>query len=193
MKANLRTTITLAGLGTLLALTTACSDAGKVDQSEADTNLVLGLLVGQEQGKNLEAGKDFILNGTWNSFTGNATSSTTITTIKAKSGKDGIKLDDDTGYSSCSIIKTFDNKAGFWIGQNPENNGACFDGDGFKGKFFKTVFFKNTEKENSYWFCTIFEPKNTANEALNVTDNTNRSNPGTTGCGGFSWSRLERR
>ncbi|MCC5814709.1 MAG: hypothetical protein JJT78_08135, partial [Leptospira sp.] len=53
MKANLtKNKITIAGLITLLSLTTACFDNGKVDQSEADTNLVLGLLVGQEQGKN---------------------------------------------------------------------------------------------------------------------------------------------
>jgi hypothetical protein len=27
--------------------------------------------------------------------------------------------------------------------------------DASKGKYFKNVFFKNTEKTNSYWTCTV--------------------------------------
>ncbi len=199
MKAKLiKNNITITGLIVLLSLTTACFDTGKVDQSEADTNLIVGLLAGQEQGKNAgisaETSKDFILNGTWNSFTGNGTTSTTISTIKAKQGLDGIKLDDATTFTSCSIIKRFDNSQGVWIAQNPENNGGCFSGDTNKGKYFKIVFFRNTEKANSYWFCSInFPGVNTIEEALNVTDNTNRTNPGTSGCSGFAWSRIDRR
>lgn len=185
---------------TLIALTitcllgNSCTQSGKVDQSEADTNLVLGLLVGQEQGRNGESSKDFILNGTWNAFTGNGTTSNTISTIKAKQGNDGIKLDDATTFTSCSIIKYFDNAEGVWIAQNPENNGGCFAGDTNKGKFFKIVFFKNTEKENSYWFCSLnFPGTDSLEAALAVSDNSDRSNPGTAGCSGFSWSRIDRR
>ncbi|MCU0823878.1 MAG: hypothetical protein MUF77_04485 [Leptospira sp.] len=165
-----------------------CNQPNQVDSSKADSNFVFGLLAGQ----NSEAGKDFVLNGVWNSFTGNGTTLGNLTTFSAKAGQKGIQLDDSTGFSSCYIIIEFNNTEGSLITQNPENNGACFAGDTNKGKYNKVFFFRNTAKENSYWSCTVAFGK-TLEEAKAQTDTSNRTNPGTAGCGGFSFTRLERK
>jgi hypothetical protein len=69
MKANLtKNKITIAGLITLLSLTTACFDTGKVEQSEADTNLIVGLLAGQEQGRNALQGSLIAIRGSWEQY-----------------------------------------------------------------------------------------------------------------------------
>lgn len=174
-----------------------CGNQGKVDKSEADANLVLGFVAGQSSGKNAQRNLDFVLNGSWNSFTGNSTTDNTILIIKAKKGSPGVILTDSAdfgGYSSCQIIVDFDNQAGYFIGQNPENNGACFGfPDPNKGRFFKIVFFTNPSKENSYWLCSTANGYNTKEEAINATFNPDRTNPGQTGCGTFPWSRIEKR
>ncbi|HMV44357.1 MAG TPA: hypothetical protein PK079_04900 [Leptospiraceae bacterium] len=175
-----------------------CQNVSKTD--EADKNNALLATIVQTQ--NLNAANltiatlnnsQFILNGSWNSFTGNGTTSNTIVTISAKSGSNGVILNDSSGfggYSSCAIVTAFDNSAGYYVSQNPENNGGCFAGDTNKGKFFKTIFFAEGSK---YWTCTINTPVATSALAVAVTDNTTKTSPGTTGCGGFSWSRLEKR
>lgn len=168
-----------------------CNQPNQVDSSKADSNFVFGLLAGQ----NSEAGKDFVLNGVWNSFTGNGTTLDTITTFNAKLGQKGLQLDDSRGfggYSSCYIIIEFNNSEGSFITQNPENNGACFTGDTNKGKYNKVFFFRNTAKENSYWSCTVAFGK-TLEEAKAQTDTSNRTNPGTAGCGASAFSRYDRK
>jgi len=175
-----------------LMLFSFCNQSNQVDQSKADQNLLVGLLAGQAQ----EANKDFTLNGQWDSFTGNGTTKDTIQTFNAKAGVVGIYLTDATTYSSCGLIHSFDNNSGYYINQNPPNNGICPNGftDASKGKYFKTVFFKNTAKSNSYWTCTINSTgKNTLEEALALPDTSVRTNPGSSGCAGFSWSRIEKR
>lgn len=175
----------------LFPLILACNQSNQVDSSQADSNFIFGLLAGQ----NAEAGKDFALNGVWNSFTGNGTTLDTITTITAKAGQKGIQLDDSTGFggfNSCYIIIEFNNAEGSFITQNPENNGACFTGDTNKGKFNKVFFFKNTNKENSYWSCTVAFGKTLA-EAQAQTDTSTRTNPGSAGCGTSAFSRYDRK
>ena len=190
---NVLSTLRLTMLVMALLITISnCTDGNQVDQSKADENLVLGLLAGQAQ----ELNREFSLNGQWDSFTGNGTTKDTIQTFSAKLGSLGLFLIDATTYSSCGIIHSFDNNSGYYINQNPPNNGSCPNGftDASKGKYFKTVFFKNTEKSNSYWTCTVNATgKNTLEEALALADTTVRTNPGTSGCGGFSWSRIEKR
>ncbi len=193
-----KTSIIRIGITILFLLTTSfCSQKNMVEKSESDTNLLFGLLAGQLTGQQQESGKDFILNGQWDSFTGNGTTKDTIQTINAKQGVKGVLLTDSSGfggYSSCSIIYEFSNTNGIYIAQNPENNGGCFSGDTNKGKYFKTVFFKNTEKSNSYWTCTInFPGVATQSDATAIVDTTIKTNPGTTGCGSSSWSRIEKR
>jgi hypothetical protein len=178
---------------TLLSLLffVSCTKEEKTD----NTGLVLALVQTQNLNSanaslNAERNSQFILNGSWNSFTGNATTGASIVTVNAKQGSNGVFLTDGTGFSSCAIINQFDNNSGFYIAQNPENNGGCFSGDTNRGRYFKTIFFQDGAR---YWTCTIFSAQTTLAAALAVVDNTTRTSPGTTGCGGFAWSRLERR
>jgi hypothetical protein len=183
----------------MLTLSQACNQSETVDKSKADSNLLIGLLAGQNAGLasgiSSELSKDFVLNGRWNAFTGNGTTSTQITTIQAKNGQTGLQLDDSTafgGTSSCYVITEFNNTEGSYITQNPENNGACFTGDTNKGKYNKNFFFANTAKSNSYWSCQVAFGKTLA-EARAQTDTSTRTSPGTAGCGTFAFSRLELR
>lgn len=63
-----------------------------------------------------------------------------------------------------------------------------------KVSILKMFFFKNTEKTNSYWTCTV-NATGVATEALatSIVDTTIKTNPGSSGCAGFSWSRIEKR
>lgn len=181
---------------TVLFFLSVCQPSGRVEESKANENLLAGLAIGQYLGQNSEANKEFVLNGQWDSFTGNGTTKDTILTIAAKFGSIGITLTDATTYSSCGIIHSFDNSTGYYISQNPPNNGICPNGipDASKGKYFKNVFFKNPEKTNSYWTCTV-NATGVATEALatSIVDTTIKTNPGSSGCAGFSWSRIEKR
>jgi spore maturation protein CgeB len=92
-----KTSIIRIGITILFLLTTSfCSQKNMVEKSESDTNLLFGLLAGQltVTGQQQESGKDFILNGQWDSFTGNGTTKDTILTITAKFGSIGITLTD---------------------------------------------------------------------------------------------------
>ncbi|EMY77324.1 hypothetical protein LEP1GSC060_3096 [Leptospira weilii serovar Ranarum str. ICFT] len=168
-----------------------CSGAEK-DESDSTMNLLVGLI----SGKNMESANDFILNGKWNSFTGNGTTVDTTITIQAKIGQSGLELTDSSsfgGYSSCFNIVEFNNEQGYYISQNPENNGACFQGDNSKGKYNKIFFFKNTTKENSYWSCSVAFSLSTLEAARAQTDTSVKTNPGTGGCGVGAFTRLEKK
>jgi hypothetical protein len=47
-------------------------------------------------------------------------------------------------------------------------------------------------KANTYWICTIFDPKDSTEEAETITEEPEFSDPENTGCGGFSWTRIEK-
>ncbi|TGL17479.1 hypothetical protein EHQ46_16560 [Leptospira yanagawae] len=180
----------VAMIGLLLSFS-HCEMEKQVSESEANQNLLVGLLAGSA----IESNKDFALNGVWNSFTGNGTTSDTLTTFSAKFGQKGLQLDDSSGfggYSSCYIIIEFNNSEGSFITQNPENNGGCFTGDTNKGKYNKVFFFKNTAKENSFWLCTVAFGK-TYEEAKAQTDTSTKTNPGSSGCGASAFSRYDRK
>lgn len=188
MKQTLFQTLVLLGLTFLF---TACQMEPQVPESEANENLLVGLLAGSA----LESNKDFALNGVWNSFIGNGTTLDTLTTFSAKAGQKGVQLDDSSGfggYTSCYIIVEFNNSEGSFITQNPENNGACFSPDGNKGKYNKVFYFKNTAKENSIWLCTVAFGL-TLDAARTQTDTSNRSNPSASGCGASAFSRYDRK
>jgi hypothetical protein len=175
----------------LFSFTIGCTQADKVDKSKAESNLLLGLVAGQQ----LEASKEFILNGQWNSFTGNQTTGGAIQTYTARANLVGLILTDGSGYSVCSILNEFDNSKGIYLYQNPENNGACFTPDNNKGKYFKVVFFKNSEKDNSFWYCTLngLSAANSLAAARDIIDTSSRTSPSSNGCGGFSWNRLDKK
>ncbi|MBW0433002.1 hypothetical protein [Leptospira yasudae] len=164
----------------------------KKEEDNSDLNLLAGLI----GGKSFESSNDFVLNGRWNTFTGNATTLDTTITIQAKSGQTGLELTDSSafgGYSSCFIVIEFNNEQGYYITQNPENNGGCFAGDTNKGKYNKIFFFKNTAKDNSYWSCTVGFGIATLSAARSQADTSVKTNPGTTGCGANPFNRLEKR
>ncbi|XDD46066.1 hypothetical protein AB3N60_15320 [Leptospira sp. WS39.C2] len=188
MKQTLIQTLVLLGLSFHF---TACQMEKQVPESESEQNLLVGLIAGSVA----ESSKDFTLNGVWNSFTGNGTTSDTLTTFSAKFGSKGLQLDDSSGfggYSSCYIIIEFNNAEGSFITQNPENNGGCFAGDTNKGKYNKVFFFKNTAKENSFWLCTVAFGKTYA-EAKAQADTSTKTNPGSSGCGASAFSRYDRK
>lgn len=172
--------------------------ANTVPESEAEQNLILGLASGQA----LEAGKDFALNGQWNAFTGSGTTAGSVESISAKSGT-GVWIS-DAACLSRYLVSYYDNGAGIVITQNPESGGAFNDGgtggscgafsDSNKGKYNKVVFFSDTfNDQNVIWSCTVAFGQNSLQEALEASDTSDRTNPESSGCGGFSWSRLERR
>jgi hypothetical protein len=179
-------------LSFLLSILIGCT---KEDTKSNTSDVVLGLVSGQ----GTEASKDFILNGSWNSFTGNSTTSNTIATYNAKAGA-GVLLNDSSTGSTFYTIGDFSNSSNYYIAQNPPYGGA-FSGfaDTNKGKYYKTVFFKEPTKTiTTYWICTLvrdstFAGDATVAQAITVTDNSDKSKTTTTGCGGFPWSRLEKR
>ena len=171
-------------------LTTNCGALGldEADSAAEQEQRILGLTTGLV----FSEAQDLALNGSWNSFSGNATTSDTITTIMGRKSS-GLWLDDSSGfggYTSRYLIAAYDNSAGYVITQNPPNNGA-YSGDATKGKYFKIVFFA---EGSIYWHCTLngSDAKDTLAEAQAISDTADRSDPASSGCGGFSWSRLER-
>lgn len=135
------------------------------------------------------------LNGQYKGFTGNGTTSSSSRTISATNiggTVSGTSVSDGTGFSVCSWIVAFDNDTNVMITQNPPRNGACFAGDTNKGKFFKEVWI-NGPTAGSYYTCTVngAAAAATLSAALAVEDTANRTSPGTGGCGGFAWSRIE--
>ncbi len=140
------------------------------------------------------------LNGVWASFTGNGTNEDTLRHISATNRGGlvaGVSQTDSGsfgGFSSCSFIVAFNNDANFMITRNPPFNGGCFAGDTNKGRYFKEIWIDGPTA-GSYWTCTVNGAASTAtlDEAIAVVDNTDKSNPGTGGCGGFAWSRIELR
>ncbi|MCW7479702.1 hypothetical protein [Leptospira kanakyensis] len=188
MKRTIKTTILSL---ILLSNFIACQTEKQVSETDANNNLLIGLLAGQSA----ESTKDFALNGMWNSFTGSGTTSNTLTTFSAKFGQKGVQLEDSSGfggYSGCYIIIEFNNAEGSFITQNPENNGGCFAGDTNKGKYNKVFFFKNTDKNNSYWVCTVAFGK-TYDEAKAQADTSTKTNPGSSGCGASAFSRYDKK
>ncbi|MBU45455.1 MAG: hypothetical protein CMN76_19745 [Spirochaetaceae bacterium] len=178
----------------MAALVTNCWFPGVESTEEAEKQSQNQLLLGLLAGTALESGKDFALNGVWDSYFGSGTSTTTITTISAKSGTTGLWLDDDSSYSSCVRIIQFNNAEGVAITQNPSQNGACFSSDPNKGKYNKVLFFPSTYNgKDVFWNCTIAFGKDTVQAALDAEDTSNRTSPESSGCGSSPWSRLEAR
>ena len=67
----------------MAALVTNCWFPGVESTEEAEKQSQNQLLLGLLAGTALESGKDFALNGVWDSYFGSGTSTTTITTISA--------------------------------------------------------------------------------------------------------------
>ncbi|MEQ9364770.1 MAG: hypothetical protein RIF32_11020 [Leptospirales bacterium] len=172
----------------------ACAAEDTVSQDDFDALALLSAASGVSN-----AAARLELNGFWLSFTGNGTASNTIRTLSATSiggvysGVSQLDSGDFGGFSSCGFIRFFDNAADVMITQNPPLNGACFAGDTNKGKFFKEIWI-NGPTAGTYYTCSLNTTGTTTiDEALAIADTTDKSNPGTSGCGSFAWSRIEPR
>lgn len=172
-------------------ISVGCSQFSSAEDSlKKEKSNLQALVLGQQQIITSEAASLFSLNGSYSSFTGNDTTSTTTTHIIAKTGLTGLWLDDSTTYSICLLIVEFSGNTIYT--QNPPINGACFANDTNKGKFNKIVYFANPAKANSFYYCTTAFGKATLAEAkadVTVADSTKISN----GCGGFAWSRIDKK
>jgi len=179
-------------LGCLETLPLTEETVSKEEYDRVTQTLLLGIEGLKRQKDNDVAaayGSLFELRGAWNSFTGNGTTLDTI--VRYPSGAQESIHTDATTYSSCEVLISYTN-SGMFITQNPQNNGICPNGftDNNKGKFNKVVYFRDGSK---IWICSVVTTRDTYEEALNAADTSNRSNPGSSGCGGFAWSRIEKR
>ncbi|MCB1176777.1 MAG: hypothetical protein KDK36_04265 [Leptospiraceae bacterium] len=187
-----QTTKKIILLGLILLISVNCnliSNTSEDNLKNERTNLQ-ALVLGQQQTITSEAASLFSLNGTYSSFTGNGTTSTTTTYIIAKTGLSGVWLDDASTYSSCYLIVEF--TSGIIYTQNPSNYGACFASDSNKGKFNKILYFANTSKSNSYYYCSVAFGKASLSEAKADTTTADATNI-TSGCNGFAWSRIDKK
>ena len=176
-------------LGIILA--SADCTQSKTDNSKSTTSALAGLVGGVSS----EQAKDFVLNGSWNSFIGSSTTAIGTININAKSNS-GVEVDDGTGFSACYLIAEFSNTSvpGYYVSQNPSSNGACFSPDTNKGKYNYNVFVKDSSKANTYWVCTIGFGKSSVTEAkASSLTNLSTVNLTTTGCNGSSWTRMEKK
>jgi len=79
-------------------------------------------------------------------------------------------------------ITSYDNDTNFAITQNPANSM-------FGASLFNKIVW--TEKAgNSFYYCFVDFGQPTALAAETSTQTANASMPDTTGCGGFSWTKL---
>ena len=192
MTTNLHRVRILFGLFLLVSFAAiSCTTEETVSQDDYD-NLAL-LTAATAASHQLSAHE---LNGYWKSFIGNGTTFNTLRTFSAHLQGNGnvlgISTLDGSGFSSCSFIVAFDNNANTMITQNPPFNGACFAGDTNKGRYFKEIWIDGPTA-GSYWTCTLNSTGvDSIAAAQAIVDNTTKTDPGTTGCNGFSWSRLER-
>jgi hypothetical protein len=199
----------------LVLLTIGCADNGKVDKSEADSNLVLGLVIGQQQG--VESGRASILSavieieGSWEQFS--CSSGSCGTTVSAK-----LFVKTDAGKTT-----------GFYYQENPPTcytSGGCTTAEFSQFTSFfpanrEIVTFSNATKrmitrdksgsknyhiilwttsENQVYICDVFNNKATQAEAETDlqskidggTVSTDTTKLKTNGCNSFGWYLLKK-
>ncbi|MDZ4726057.1 MAG: hypothetical protein SH817_07865 [Leptospira sp.] len=196
MKKKLTLTVTII----MLLLAINCAESGKVDESKANENLFVGLLLGQSNGNT--TGINSVLNslveirGMWKDgfcSGGNCTGFTTNLSIAQDPSGFGIWT---TGSGYFRIIEA-SNTSRYLIYQYLPT--ATF---GNASKYTKILWTApaTTDCENGaskcFYYCTVlnssFTGFSTLDEARNVVlDETkyNTTDPKRTGCGGFGWSK----
>jgi hypothetical protein len=88
----------------------------------------------------------------------------------------------DAQMWSGATVVSFDNAQNFAITQNPKD--SMFD----PGKFNKLVWTEPTAE--GFFYCTVDYGLDTADEAKNSAKTADDSDPATTGCADFPWSKL---
>ena len=105
-------------------------------------------------------------------------------------------ITNNTEFSNCYLIEKWDSTNKYLITRNPPNNGNCYaDNTGYIYGFGSNL---NSTYNKIYWsysgtniyYCTTAFGKSTLTLAESDTTVPDSSNYDTTGCGGFSWSRL---
>ncbi|MCW7494547.1 hypothetical protein ND861_18200 [Leptospira sp. 2 VSF19] len=185
MKLNLQLTIAILSI----AVITACTEAGHVDKSEANTNLLTGLVIGQQQGKSSVMDSLAEIRGYWKGgfcSAGTCSSFTSNVSIVQDPSGFGIWA---SGSSYLRIISV-DIVGRTFIYQYLPNDTYS------PSKYTKVIWTAPTTTgcENSaskcFYYCTVYPNFATLTEAENVNlSNYSSADPTRTGCGGFGWSK----
>lgn len=175
----------------IIAITifTACAEAGKVDESAANTNLFAGLIVGQQQGKSSIIDSLAEIRGYWKGgfCSGGSCSSfsSNVSIVQDPSGF-GIWA---SGNSYLRIIAVDTTNRTFIYQYLPSDTWS-------PNKYTKVLWTAPTTVgcENSaskcFYYCTVYPNFATLTEAENANLSTyNTTDPTRTGCGGFGWSK----
>ncbi|WCL49995.1 hypothetical protein [Leptospira sp. GIMC2001] len=185
MKKQLQLTVAILAI----LFSAACSDSGKVDQSEADLNLLTGLVLGQQRGQADVLSTLTEIRGYWSGgfcSGGNCTGFTTNVSIAQDPSGFGVWASGN-GYQR---IISVDNQARNLIVQYRPN-------DSFSPSRYTRILWTaptTSSCENGaskcFFYCTVF-PNFTTLEAAQNADLSSYSsaNPATTGCGSFGWSK----
>ncbi|BDA77485.1 hypothetical protein LPTSP3_g04150 [Leptospira kobayashii] len=185
MKTILKLTVAILAI----SLFTACSDSGKVNKSEADTNLLAGLLLGQQQGSASVYNTLTEIRGYWKGgFCSAGTCSSFTTNVSIAQDPNGFGVW-ASGTSYTRIISA-DSSARTLIYQ-------YLPTDSFSpSKYTKVLWTTPTSVgcENSatkcFYYCTVFPNFATLAEAQNANLSAYSSaDPTRSGCGGFGWSK----
>lgn len=196
-----------------------CGNQGKVDKSEADANLVLGFVAGQQTGKNSLKNSQIEIRGSWEQY----------------SCFGGDCFTSGSPVAHVFIYSEPGTNRGLFYQENPP---TCFDNGGCTtpqfaqfASFFpadrsiesfsnsekrmltknnRTIGFSQKDKfsyilwgtlEGETYTCDLFQNKNTAEEALQdlnskIQSGTVSTDPAkfkTTGCNGFGWYLWKKR
>jgi hypothetical protein len=122
----------------------------------------------------------FALNGSWKDDYNTTHTINVSRTFSISSGTISTTGTWNDGYDN-SIIVEFDNTGRYAYGQRPST--ASYNAS----KFFKRVY---TTYNNQTYYCEIIYGKATLADAKAATDTSSTTNPASTGCGGFAWSKL---
>ena len=182
-----QTQLTVAILAILFSI--ACADTGKIDQSEADTSLLTGLIIGQQRGQSDILSLLAEVRGYWRGgFCGGGTCTSFTSNVSIVQDPSGFGVwASGNGYQR---IISVDNVSRSLIVQYRPS-------DSFSpSRYTKILWTAPTSSscENSasrcFFYCTVFPNFTTLEAAQNVDLSAYSSaNPATTGCGGFGWSK----
>jgi len=201
----------------ILLVLLACSQANMVEKSQADTNLLVGLVAGIEQGKGQTLETLIAVRGSWEQYScSNGTCSSTIGAhvyiVSEPNTNKGLFYQENppTCFTTggCNTAQ-FDQFADFY----PADRSIVSFSNREKKMLTKnnrTIGFSQKDKysyvlwgelDGQTYTCDLFQNKNTEAEALNdlnakLSNGTVSTDPSkfkTTGCNGFGWYLWKKR
>lgn len=185
MKLKYQLTIVILAISIL----TACSETGKVKESEANTNLLTGLVVGQQQGISSVMDSLAEIRGYWKGgFCSGGTCSSFTSNVSIVQDPSGFGI--WASGSSYLRITAVDTVNRTFIYQYLPNDTYS------PSKYTKVIWTAPTTTgcENSatkcFYYCTVYPNFSSLKEAENVNlSSYSSADPTRTGCGGFGWSK----